>query len=107
MAVRRLHMNLDQTRRKQKTLHMLVLSGVVRPSHTALRYSTLLTQTQEQPTSSENNALSPAQATNHLHRAISSLRRWVTQLLSREPQYVQPSTFAPRRGTTSRMCLPV
>ncbi len=95
MAVRRLHMDLDQTRQKQKALHMLILSGVVRPSHIGLRYIPLLSQSEGQPHGSRNSPIAPAQTLHHLHRAISLLRKWITQLLSREPQYLQPSTFYP------------
>ncbi|MBS0155402.1 MAG: hypothetical protein JSS38_12455 [Nitrospira sp.] len=49
MAVRRLHMDLDQARQKQKALHMLILSGVVRPSHIGLRYIPLLSQSEDSP----------------------------------------------------------
>jgi hypothetical protein len=105
MAVSQLQMNLDQTGRKHEALHLLILSGVVRPSHVGLRYMTLLIQAEEETSGSRNSPLAPAQALHCLYRMISFLRGWNTQLWSREPQYLQPSPFKPYRTTTARMCL--
>jgi hypothetical protein len=105
MAIGRPHMDLDQHGQDQKALYMLILSGVVRPSHIGLRYMPLPSQAEEEGTGSQNSPSVPAQALHHLRRVITLLRRWKTQVLSREPQYLQISTFAPRRATTSRMCL--
>lgn len=105
MAVSRLKRYLGRTERKRKALHMLILSGVVRPSHIALRYTTLLTQAEEEATGFQNGAFSSAQASNHLHRLIRSLQRRLTQLIALEPTRWKPSLFKPRRATTSRMCL--
>lgn len=38
MPLRHLRMYKERTRQKRKALHMLALSGVVRPSHVELRY---------------------------------------------------------------------
>lgn len=105
MAISQLRMNLDQTGRKREALHLLILSGVVRPSHVGLRYMTLFIQAEEETSGSPNNPLAPAQALRRLYRMISFLRGWKTQLWSRDPQYLQPSLFKPYRATTVRMCL--
>ncbi|HBH80797.1 MAG TPA: hypothetical protein DDY39_13300, partial [Nitrospira sp.] len=73
MSVSRLHIYRGRTERKRKALHMLMLSGVVRPSHIALRYTTLLTQTDEETTGSPNGAFSPAQVSIQLNRLLHSL----------------------------------
>ena len=39
MPLTRWRLSRERTRQKQKALHMLALSGVVRPSHVELRYS--------------------------------------------------------------------
>jgi hypothetical protein len=39
MPLRQLRMYIERTRQKRKALHMLSLSGVVRPSHVELRYA--------------------------------------------------------------------
>lgn len=101
MTVRRLRMHLDRTRQKRTVLHMLILSGVIRPSHTGLRYLTLFKEAHEPTTDSQNSPLRPT----HLHRVFSLLHQWITQLLSREPRYIQPSTVEPRRATAWRICL--
>lgn len=105
MVMHRLQMHLERRRRKRNALHMLMLSGVVRPSHIELRYTTLLTQAEEPTNNSQNSALSSAQSSNHLHRFISLLQRRFTQLLSLEPSHVKHSIFKSSRATTSRMCL--
>ncbi len=105
MAVRSLHMDLDQSGQEQKTLHLLTLSGVVRPSHMGLRYRPIPPQAEEEPTGSQNGPSVPARAFHHLHRVINILHRWKTQLLSREPQYLEISGLVLHRATTSRMWL--
>ena len=105
MAVSRLKMYLGRTERKRKALHMLILSGVVRPSHIELRYTTLLTQAEEETNGSKDSALSSAQASNHLHRLIGALRRRITELTSLGPTHLKYNMFTPRRAATSRMCL--
>lgn len=101
MAIHRLQMYRNRTRQKRTALHMLILSGVVRPSHIGLRYTTLLTQAEEQTSDSLN---SPSQASNHLRRLIRLLQRAITQLKSLEPQFMKPCTFKLRRATTSSLC---
>lgn len=105
MSVSRLHMYRGRTERKRKALHMLMLSGVVRPSHIALRYTSLAPQIEEQTEGAQYNALSPTHLSNQLHRLIRSLQRGLTQLLSLEPTRVKHSLFKPRRVATSKMCL--
>jgi len=105
MAISRLRMYLGRTERKRKALHMLMLSGVVRPSHTELRYTTLLSQTEEESTSAQHSALSPTHASNYLRQLLTSLQRRITQLIPLAPTYLKHSLFKPRRATTSRMCL--
>ncbi len=105
MSVSRLHIYRGRTERKRKALHMLMLSGVVRPSHIALRYTTLLTQTDEETTGSPNGAFSPAQVSIQLNRLLHSLERRVTQLISLAPTYLKHSLFKPRRVAPARMCL--
>ena len=39
MPIRHLRMYVERTRQKRKALHMLALSGVVRPGHVELRYA--------------------------------------------------------------------
>ncbi|WP_413936481.1 hypothetical protein [Nitrospira sp. BLG_1] len=105
MSVSRLHMYRGRTERKRKALHMLMLSGVVRPSHIALRYTSLVPQIEEQTEGSQHNALSPTHLSNQLYRFIKSVQKRLTQLLSLEPTYVKHSVFKPRRVATSKMCL--
>lgn len=105
MAITRLKMYLGRTERKRKALHMLMLSGVVRPSHTELRYTTLLSQAEEESDGSHNNALSPAHASDYLHQLLQSLQRRITQLVPLQPTHWKHSLFKPRRVATSRMCL--
>ena len=84
MIVRRFQMSLDRTRQKQKALHMLILSGVVRPSHIGLRYLTLSTQADERTNDSQNNSPSATSRILHdLYRLITSLQKRITPLLSR------------------------
>jgi hypothetical protein len=105
MAVFRLNMYRGRTERKRKALHMLILSGVVRPSHTELRYTTLLSQAEEESNGSSNSAVSPAHASDYLHRFLSSLQRRITQLIPLGPTHWKHSLFKPRHAITSRMCL--
>ncbi len=105
MAVFRLKMYLGRTERKRKALHMLILSGVVRPSHTELRYATRLGQAEEQIPDSPNSIFAPTQTSPHLHRCLSSLQRRITQLIALKPSFLKPSMFKPRRAATSRMGL--
>ncbi len=105
MPVSRLKMYLDRTERKRKALHMLILSGVVRPSHTELRYTTLLSQAEEESNGSSNSELSPAHASTRLYQRIRSLQSLITQLIPLEPTHWKQSLFKPRHATTSRMCL--
>lgn len=106
MTVRRFHMSVDRTRQKQKAFHMLILSGVVRPSHIGLRYLTFLTQGEEPTTDSQHSSHSPAQILHNFYRLITALwQKRITRLLSREPQYIQPCLFKPCRATTSQMWL--
>jgi hypothetical protein len=105
MAIRSLRIDHGQSRQQQKTLHLLTLSGVVRSSHMGLRYRPIPPQAEEEPTVSQNDSSVPAHAFRHLNRVISVLHRWKTQLLSREPQYLQISGSVLRRATASRMCL--
>jgi hypothetical protein len=105
MAISRLKMYLGRTERKRKALHMLMLSGVVRPSHIALRFTSLVPQIEEQTEGSQHNALSPTHLSNQLYRFIKSLQKRLTQLLSLEPTRVKHSLFKPRRMATSKMCL--
>lgn len=105
MAITRLKMYLGRTERKRKALHMLMLSGVVRPSHIALRFTSLVPQIEEQTEGSQHNALSPTHLSNQLYRFIKSLQKRLTQLLSLEPTRVKHSLFKPRRVATSKMCL--
>src|SRR5690349_12489574 len=48
MPLRHLRMYLERTRQKRKALHMLALSGVVRPSHVELRYAIPLLNGEDQ-----------------------------------------------------------
>lgn len=105
MPVSRLKMYLDRTERKRKALHMLILSGVVRSSHTELRYTTLLSQAEEESNDSPNSALSPAYTSTRLYQLIRSLQSRITQQIPLEPTHWKQSLFKPRRAITSRMCL--
>jgi hypothetical protein len=105
MSVSRLHIYRGRTERKRKALHMLMLSGVVRPSHIALRYTALLTQVEEEASGSQYSALSPAHASNQLYQLFHSLERRMTQLISLAPTYLKHSLFKPRRVATTRMCM--
>ncbi len=105
MAISRLKMYLGRTERKRKALHMLILSGVVRPSHTELRYTTLLSQAEEESNGSPNSALSPAHASTRLYQLIRSLQNRITQQIPLEPTHWKQSLFKSRRAITSRMCL--
>lgn len=105
MPVSRLKMYLDRTERKRKALHMLILSGVVRSSHTELRYTTLLSQAEEESNGSPDSTLSPAHASTRLYQLIRSLQSRITQLIPLEPTHWKHSLLKPRRATTPRMCL--
>lgn len=48
MSLHHLRASMDRARQKRKALHMLALSGVVRPSHIELRYATPLLNIEEQ-----------------------------------------------------------
>lgn len=39
MSFRHLQTSIERTKQKRKALHMLALSGVIRPSHVELRYT--------------------------------------------------------------------
>ncbi len=101
MPIHRLRMYRNRTTQKRTALHMLILSGVVRPSHIGLRYTTLLTQAEEQTSDSLN---SPSQVSNHLHRFIRLLQLAIRRLKSLEPQFMKPSTFKLHRATASSLC---
>jgi hypothetical protein len=105
MAVSQFRMNLDQTGRKREALHMLILSGVLRPSHIGLRYMPLPSAAEEETPGSLSSPSVPAQVLHHLRRVFTMLCRWKTQLLSREPQYVEINTVRLGRAAAPRMCL--
>lgn len=55
MSFRHLQTHIERTRQKRKALHMLTLSGVVRPGHVELRYTIPLSMVEDITDSSHKN----------------------------------------------------
>lgn len=84
-----------QTRtQKKKALHLLALSGVVRPSTIELRYTASLSSISDESTSLAQNGAAPAIATVPIHSAkttplVRHLYSTAFTLLARSRRHIQ------------------
>ncbi len=76
MPLPELRIQLARTRQKRKALHMLALSGVVRPSHVGLRYTIPLLSGDDQP---ETSREAPATTSSNFLRRLFAMMRWRSQ----------------------------
>ncbi len=68
MPLRQLRSYIEGTRQKRKALHMLALSGVVRPSHVELRYAIPLLNNEDESSSCQKNPITAVQSANLLQK---------------------------------------
>ena len=91
------YIRLHRARKKQKrtALHMLALSGVVRPSHVELRYATPIanfTAFRARSTSSEHSQIQPIPLRSWEHNVTPNSRRiwqWTYRLSSALIQFAK------------------
>ena len=72
------------TRQKGEALHMLALSGVVRPSHVGLRYAISLLNTQDQSNAVHDKSVTAVQPSNFLRKFFERMNWPLKDGLSRQ-----------------------
>jgi hypothetical protein len=70
-----LRTEIEHTRQKRKALHMLVLSGVVRPSYTKLRYVIPLVNSEDPSSTLQEKPVLAARPSNLLQKFL-ELMSW-------------------------------
>ncbi|NGZ08303.1 MAG: hypothetical protein CV088_02830 [Nitrospira sp. LK70] len=68
MRLRQLRSYIEGTRQKRKALHMLALSGVVRPSHVELRYAIPLLNNEDESSSFQKNPITAVRSASLLQK---------------------------------------
>ena len=72
------------TRQKGAALHMLTLSGVVRPSHVGLRYAIHLLNTEDQSNAVHDKSVTAVQPSNFLRKFFERMNWPLKDGLSRQ-----------------------
>jgi hypothetical protein len=78
MLLRQLRTYIERTRQKRKALHMLALSGVVRPSHVELRYAIPLLNLEDHLSALHDKPLTAVRPSNRLQKFF-ELVSWSTK----------------------------
>ena len=78
MPLHHLRTSMHRTRQKRKALHMLALSGVVRPSHVELRYATPLLNIEEQSSALQDKPVTAVRLSSLLQKFF-ELMTWPTK----------------------------
>lgn len=68
MLLRQLGTYIERTRQKRKALHMLTLSGVVRPSHVELRYAVSFLNSEDQSSAFQEKSVPAVRSLNFLRQ---------------------------------------
>ncbi|MDF0674980.1 MAG: hypothetical protein P0120_11690 [Nitrospira sp.] len=68
MPLRQLRSYIEGTRQKRKALHMLALSGVVRPSHVELRYAIPLGNNEDESSPFQKNPMAAVRSASLLQK---------------------------------------
>jgi hypothetical protein len=76
---------IDRKRQKRKALQMLALSGVVRPSHVELRYTTPILTVDGQMDSFQDTPAPPTMPSNLCKTFVDAIHRLTTDLRSLRP----------------------
>jgi len=75
MLLRQLRTYIERTRQKRKALHMLALSGVVRPSHVELRYAIPLLNLEDHLSALQEKPLTAVRPPNRLQKFFELVSR--------------------------------
>jgi hypothetical protein len=78
MLFRQLQTYIERTRQKRKALHMLALSGVVRPSHVELRYAIPLLNLEDHLSALQEKPLTTVRPSNRLQKFF-ELGSWLAK----------------------------
>ena len=78
MPLCQLRTYVERTRQKRKALHMLALSGVVRPSHVELRYAISRLNLEDQSNVFQERPVTAVRASNLLQKFF-KLMSWLTK----------------------------
>jgi hypothetical protein len=87
MPLRHLRMYLERTRQKRKALHMLALSGVIRPSHVELRYAIPLLNIEDQFSAFQEKPVTAVRPSGFLQKVF-ELMRWLARDDGSSRQYL-------------------
>ena len=75
-----LRTEIEHTRQKRKALHMLILSGVVRPSYTKLRYVIPLVNSEDPSSTFQEKPVLAARPSNLLQKFF-ELMSWPSRMI--------------------------
>jgi hypothetical protein len=85
MGIHHFQAYIDRKRQKRKALQMLALSGVVRPSHVELRYTTPILTVDGQMDSFQDTPAPPTMPSNLCKTFVDAIHRLTTDLRSLRP----------------------
>lgn len=84
MSHRHLQMSRARTRQKRKALHMLVLSGVLRPSRIELRYALPLLNHEDQSSACHDESKTAAHSSSLLRKIFELVRSFGQHLFGND-----------------------